>query len=576
MPFGVNLANRNRLKWPQVGPTLPEGYLTPRFSDKNERVERVKPWSFTAMSIRFLVLFTICISVFINTRFANGKVIMTDLGGGQYRVQFSFKPPEGTQTVALAGTFNGWNPRENLMTGPDSQGIFSTHRTLPKGRYEYKFVLDGKEWVTDSGNPYKTEGYLNAIVFAGVSSDMTTKRTIPNEPAKMVSIVDHPKSLENLKDALKKADQTALPEMISQWFGNHPMPEFGKSSVTFIYFDSTAVSATLELASQGTRAGYVMDKLMSDTGLFAVTLDRSELPERVAYTYRVDFVEERREILDPHCWSVTSRSGHPASSVVEADEKRGRIEVFRQIKPEKGDLLPRDVYVYLPPGYDKNVEQRYPVLYMHDGQNCWDDPVEPFGHGGWCVNLAADRLINGGKIEPFIGVGMANTANRMTEYGPGVNICSDKGHHYITLIKNVVKPLIEKRYRVKTGAKHAALMGSSMGGIISLQASVLNPELFGGAACLSPAFFFEDKSGRGYDYLLKEKGNVPVKLYLDNGTVGKGQDGAPQTRQMVKLLRSLGWKDGVDLEHFEDTGAVHNERAWRARLDKPLLFLFGK
>ena len=414
---------------------------------------------------------------------------MTDLGGGQYRVQFSFKPPAGTETVALAGTFNGWNPRENLMAGPDSEGLFSTLRTLNKGRHEYKFVLDGKEWVTDPGNPYKTEGYLNAIVFAGVSSDMTTERTIPKEPAKMATIVDPPKSLENLKDALEKAGSTALPGMISKWFQAHPMPEFGKSSITFVYFDSTAVSVTLELASQGIRSGYVMDKLVPDKGVFAVTLDRSELPNRLAYMYRVDLGRERREIIDPHCWSVTSRSGRPAASVVEADEKRGRIEVLRQIKAEKGDLLARDVYVYLPPGYDKNMEQRYPVLYMHDGQNCWDDPVEPFGHGGWCVNLAADRLINSGKIEPFIGVGMANTAHRMTEYGPGVDICSDKGHEYIALIKNVVKPLIEKRYRIKKGGKHAALMGSSMGGIISLQASMLNPELFGAARLPFARFF---------------------------------------------------------------------------------------
>ncbi len=528
------------------------------------------------MSMRFMVLFAICISVFLNTRFANGKVIMTDLGGGQYRVQFSFKPPADTQTVALAGTFNGWNPGENLMTGPDSEGKFSTHRTLNKGRHEYKFVLDGSEWVTDPENPYKTEGYLNAIVFAGVSSDMTTKRTIPKEPAKMATIIDQPKSLENLKDALEKADNAALPGIMLKWFDTHPMPEFGKSSISFVYFDSTALSATLELASQGIRSGYVMDKLVPDKGVFAVTLDRSELPKRLAYMYRVDWGQERRETVDPNCWSVTSRSGRPASWVVEADENRGRIEVLRDIKPENGDLLARDVYVYLPPGYDKNVGQRYPVLYMHDGQNCWDDPVEPFGHGGWCVNLAADRLINSGKIEPFIGVGMANTAHRMTEYGPGADISSDKGHEYIALIKSVVKPLIEKRYRVKKGAKRAALMGSSMGGIISLQASVLNPELFGAAACLSPAFFFEDKSGRGYDYLLKVTGKVPVRLYLDNGTAGKGQDGAPQTRQMVELLRTLGWKDGVDLEHFEDTGAVHNERAWRARLDRPLFFLFGK
>jgi predicted alpha/beta superfamily hydrolase len=119
-------------------------------------------------------------------------------------------------------------------------------------------------------------------------------------------------------------------------------------------------------------------------------------------------------------------------------------------------------------------------------------------------------------------------------------------------------------------------MGSSMGGVISLQAALLNPDVFGKIGCLSPAMAFKDNAGRDYFDLLAAVGKVPVRIYIDSGTAGPGQDGAPDTRRMGQALLDAGWKDGIDLMRFEDAGAEHNERAWRARLDKPLVFLFGK
>jgi hypothetical protein len=100
--------------------------------------------------------------------------------------------------------------------------------------------------------------------------------------------------------------------------------------------------------------------------------------------------------------------------------------------------------------------------------------------------------------------------------------------------------------------------------------------VFGGAACLSPALWFEDHNGRNYFDLPAHTGKVPVRIYLDSGTAGPAQDGAPDTRKMGDLLAQAGWKGGTDLMRYEATGAEHNERAWRARLDKPLVFLFGR
>ena len=119
-------------------------------------------------------------------------------------------------------------------------------------------------------------------------------------------------------------------------------------------------------------------------------------------------------------------------------------------------------------------------------------------------------------------------------------------------------------------------MGSSMGGVISLQAAMLRPDVFGEAACLSSAFLFEDGADRDYFDLVRARGKQAVRLYLDSGTAGEQEDGALKTRAMVALLKEQGWREGRDLEHFEDAGAAHNERAWRGRLERPLTFLFGK
>ncbi|MFH0981140.1 MAG: alpha/beta hydrolase-fold protein [Planctomycetota bacterium] len=514
---------------------------------------------------------------------------VTDLGGNQYRVAFAFQAPAGTKTVCLAGTFNGWDPRAHAMQGPDEQHVFRTSLVLGQGRHEYKFVLDGETWTTDPDNPYKTPGYQNAILFLGIAPPVEPgPATTPPEPVEMAAEVEHPPQLRQLLERLADRDKKVDPApTLEKWFAEHPMPLFTEGSVTFVYTDGKATEVSVQIAGPGSRTGYALHRLThlspdregaehTPAALFVVSLERAKLPERMAYTFEVQRDGRTETLIDPHAWSLTSRSGQPAALAVEASDRRGRIEVIRDLKPSTGALRSRDVYVYLPPGYARQTDRRYSVLYMHDGQNCWDDPVEPFGHGGWCVNLHADRLINAGTVAPFIVVGIANTPDRMSEYGPGQGILSAAEHSYIRLLKQDVKPLIDRKYRTLPDSQHTALMGSSMGGLISFQAALLCPDTFGMGACLSPAFAYTEGSAQRYAGLVKNVGKVPVRLYLDSGTAGAYQDGASHTRAIADLLRETGWTDGKDLTHFEDTGADHNEQAWRARLEKPLLFLFGR
>ena len=502
--------------------------------------------------------------------------VVLDLGGDQYRVTWTFRPPSGARTIHLAGTFNEWNPQALALEGPDESGVFRVSQVLPKGRHEYKFVLDGQTWVSDPGNPHQTAGYANSILYLGVPPpDEPAAQPPPPQPVVMAGEVDHPPAVAALADKLRKADAAEIPRLARDWFSEHPQPLFSGEAVSFVHLAPSATDANLQILAYGARTGYRMRRLVEDRPVFAVSLERSKLPERAAYLLEVVTPSGSSTIVDPQAWSITSRADRPAGAIVEASAQRGRIEVIRDVKPSAGDLRQRDLYVYLPPGYDREKERRYPVLYMHDGQNCWDDPTQPFGHGGWCVNLTADRLIAEGKVKPFLVVGLANTADRMNEYGPGPDILSDAQHAYLQFLKRDVLPLISGRYRTLSGPPNTALMGSSLGGVISLEAALLAPEVYGQAACLSPAFVFKDAAGRDYPDLLRKVGRQPVRLYLDSGTAGEGQDGAPRTRAMVELLRSTGWKDGADLLHYEDAGAEHNERAWRARLDRPLVFLFG-
>ena len=500
---------------------------------------------------------------------------VVDLGGRQYQVTFRYRPDPSVESVHLAGTFNGWDPSSQRMDGPNGDGTFRTTVVLAAGRHEYKFVVDGRDWRTDPENPVRTDGYANAILHLGVPSAPGGPRVHPaDRPVEMVPLAAHPAGVRELGQLLLQTDAGAAVEVAETWLRGHPMPLFSENAVTWVYCDPAAVAVGLSMAEVGRRTGYPMDRLAPERPVWAVSLDRLRLGDRLAYTYEVTS-DRLRRVLDPHAWSATSRSGSPAGLVVEASPDRGRIEVIANLEADETGLTPRDIYVYLPPGYDATETDRYPALYLHDGQNCWDDPVEPFGHGGWALNLQADELIRTRAVAPFIAVGVGNTADRMVEYGPGPDVRSADRHPYLQFLVHTLKPQIDRRYRTRPEAASTAIMGSSMGGLVSLQAALLHPEVFGQAGCLSPSFVVFGAENNPYMSVVEHTERVAVRFYFYNGTGGRGADGAAGTRRVVETLRRRGWRDGKDLVHHEVEGAEHNERAWREELDAVLRYLFG-
>lgn len=231
-------------------------------------------------------------------------------------------------------------------------------------------------------------------------------------------------------------------------------------------------------------------------------------------------------------------------------------------------LKSRDIFVWLPPNYEINIKKHYPVFYMHDGQNLVD-PRTSNTFIDWQVDETADSLIRAGKVEPFIIVGINNTDDRGTEYNN-----TPLGKLYMRLIVEKIKPFIDKKYRTLPDAKHTAVGGSSMGGLISLICAWDYPNVFSKTACFSPAFLFRD-----FDYTKVIQDDKSQKknliLYIDNGGVGLETVLQPGVDKMIEVLKEKGYKEGKDLFIFIDKNAEHNEAAWAKRVWKPIKIFFG-
>ena len=232
-------------------------------------------------------------------------------------------------------------------------------------------------------------------------------------------------------------------------------------------------------------------------------------------------------------------------------------------------LKPRDIFVWLPPNYDEQKDRRFPVFYMHDGQNLID-PRTSTTFIDWQVDETADSLIRKGEVEPFIIVGMNNTDDRGTEYNN-----TPLGKLYERLVVEKIKPFIDSHYRTLTDSKNTAVGGSSMGGLISMMFAWDYPNVFSKAACFSPAFKFQ-----GFDYTkVIENDKSTMKnliFYIDNGGIGLETILQPGVDEMIKVLKAKGYTEGKNLVVYFDKTAEHNEAAWAKRVWRPIKLFFTK
>ncbi len=228
----------------------------------------------------------------------------------------------------------------------------------------------------------------------------------------------------------------------------------------------------------------------------------------------------------------------------------------------------RKLRIYLPPDYASAPQRRYPVLYMHDGQNLFDAGTAAYG-AAWEMASVMDRLIGSGEITPVIIVGIDNSAERIAEYTP----CCDpqygggKLDAYLSFVTDSVKPWADANLRTLPGREHTALMGSSLGGLASVAMAQRRPDVFSMAASLSGSFWWN----RGA-LMTQPAARAPLRIYLD---AGSDNDGLADTEKMRDALLAQGYRAPAELSFYAAEAAIHNERSWAARVERPLRWLFS-
>lgn len=254
----------------------------------------------------------------------------------------------------------------------------------------------------------------------------------------------------------------------------------------------------------------------------------------------------------------------------------GHVHIVRDFpSPQEG--FSRTVRIYTPDAYDSMPWHRFPVLYMHDGQNVFAHPESAL-FDTWCANLALEQGVGEGHLEPWIIVAVDSGTGRLQEYSPWDDSSGKvkaRGEAYGRFLVEHLKPLVDLNYRTREGAEWTGAMGSSLGGLISLYLGCRYPQVFGRIGALSPTVMWSD--GR----LFSEWGAHPrrwTRIYLDAGAQEFiDADGLPlnygeATRAFYEHLKGLGYADH-EVSLVLEPGGEHHEKDWQRRLPTAMRWL---
>lgn len=260
--------------------------------------------------------------------------------------------------------------------------------------------------------------------------------------------------------------------------------------------------------------------------------------------------------------------------------RTGRIERLGVVA--SAHVQPRDVQVWLPPGYERDTDARYPVLYLHDGQNVFDAQA---AGAEWQVDEAAQRGVGEGRLRPFIVVAVASTASRTLDYTPsamqvpaerlGRAAAERQGGGlpaYARFLVEELKPAIDARFRTRPGAVDTAVGGSSFGGLASLWLALHHADTFGAALVVSPSVWWDDRFALR-DTAAAAQPSRP-RLWVDMGGQ-EGEQAVVLARELAQRLRERGWT-GERLRFVEDPRGSHDEASWARRVPAMLDFLYGR
>ncbi len=238
------------------------------------------------------------------------------------------------------------------------------------------------------------------------------------------------------------------------------------------------------------------------------------------------------------------------------------------------------VWVYLPPSYDENTVARYPVLYMHDGQNLFD-PARAFGGNEWKVdetlNAAAEGQPAPTSIREIIVVGPEAGPDRNNLYTPTFDSSEGfggDGDKYLRMLVEELKPQVDQMLRTMPEREHTGILGSSLGGLISAYAGCTHADTFGLVGAMSPSTWWDNLVIIGD--VMKMGATRPLTVYVDSGDSGVSNDDVTNTANLAAAFRGLGYSDGQTLDYLVQMGGQHNEIYWSQRFPGAAQFLFGK
>ncbi|MCM4158698.1 esterase [Antarcticibacterium flavum] len=255
----------------------------------------------------------------------------------------------------------------------------------------------------------------------------------------------------------------------------------------------------------------------------------------------------------------------------------------------------RNVEIWLPPGYTTNPSEAYKVIYMHDGQNIFDQSTA-YGNVEWGIDETMDSLVQNKLVPPAIVIGIWNNGRkRFPEYMPQVpeehinnpqaqallkenfGVTELLSNNYLKFIVEELKPFVDSTYNTSLKREDTSIMGSSMGGLISLYALTSYPETFGAAACVSTHW---PVPLIGEVFINQLTTTLPMagdhKIYFDYGTRGLDEDYEPYQLRVDEIMRSKGYQPQQDWISMKIDGAGHNESSWKKRAHIPLKFLLKK
>jgi predicted alpha/beta superfamily hydrolase len=338
--------------------------------------------------------------------------------------------------------------------------------------------------------------------------------------------------------------------------------------------------STAELGTWGVRSGTSLARQEDGTYRGSVSLPPDTTAEYMLTRGSWRTIERgpSGEEVPPHALSVGTARKTEEVTVAKwmtstGQWLTGRLEYLHGLSSTYITYRTLDCIIYLPPGYDEEPARRYPVFYMHDGQNLMDATTSFAGE--WGADETAQRLIRAGLIEPIIIVGVYNGGtSRIAEYTPVADPEYGGGNAdaYGSFLIQELKPLIDSTYRTKPEAQYTGLAGSSLGGLVSMYFGLTHSDVFRKLGVVSPSVWWANN-----DIVTRVNGisaKLPLEIWEDIGTAEGSEETVGDARLLRDALVAKGWVLDEDLKYLEVEMAGHSEGAWSARFDQILQYLY--